>query len=98
MGQSNTRSVRVQRSAAGEGTSLAQWLLDAMARWKERGRGDERRLQLVETLPLNGKGRLMLVRCGGKEYLVGGGVDSLETILCVGERESCGVLQQGMEL
>ncbi len=78
--------------------SLAQWLLDGLANWRERGSREAKRLQLIERLPLNGKGSLMLVSCGGREYLVGCGADSVETILCVERSESRGVLQQGMEL
>jgi flagellar biogenesis protein FliO len=40
-------------------------------------------LHLVETLPLGGKRQLMLVSCGGENFLVGGGLDSVETIVRV---------------
>jgi flagellar biogenesis protein FliO len=40
-------------------------------------------LRLVETLPLGGKRQLMLVSCGGESFLVGGGADSVETIVRV---------------
>jgi len=46
-----------------------------------RGRSrSERRLQLVETLPLGGKRQLMLIVCDGQHFLVGGGSDTVCTI------------------
>jgi hypothetical protein len=38
---------------------------------------------LVETLVLGGRRQLMLVSCGREHFLVGGGVDSVETIVRV---------------
>jgi len=35
----------------------------------------------VETLALGGKRQLMLVTCAGESFLVGGGLDSVETIV-----------------
>jgi flagellar biogenesis protein FliO len=40
-----------------------------------------KQLRLVETLPLGGKRQLMLVTCAGESFLVGGGLDSVETIV-----------------
>jgi hypothetical protein len=40
-------------------------------------------LRLVETLALGGKRQLMLVSCGGENFLVGGRLDSVETIVRV---------------
>jgi hypothetical protein len=37
----------------------------------------------VETLPLGGKRQLMLVTCAGESFLIGGGVESVETIVRV---------------
>jgi hypothetical protein len=46
-----------------------------------RGRSrSERRLQLVETLPLGGKRQLMLIVCDGQHFLVGGGSDTVSSI------------------
>ena len=43
-----------------------------------RGRSrSERRLQLVDTLPLGGKRQLMLIVCDGQHFLVGGGSDTV---------------------
>jgi flagellar biogenesis protein FliO len=38
-------------------------------------------MQLLETLPLGGKRQLMLVQCGTEQFLVGGGLESVETIV-----------------
>lgn len=62
---------------------VAGWLLGLL-----RGEGTKRlsatkQMQLVETLPLGGKRSLMLVRCGGELFLVGGGTESVESIVRV---------------
>jgi flagellar biogenesis protein FliO len=62
---------------------LASWLLQA---WSQRSSLRERagrRLQLVETLSVGGKRQLMLVRCGEEHFLVGGGLESIGTIVKV---------------
>ena len=41
----------------------------------------QRQLRLVETLALGGKRQLMLVTCAGERFLVGGGLESVETIV-----------------
>ncbi|WP_373694179.1 flagellar biosynthetic protein FliO [Edaphobacter paludis] len=38
-------------------------------------------MHLLETLSLGGKKTLMLVSCGGERFLVGGGLESVETIV-----------------
>jgi flagellar biogenesis protein FliO len=43
----------------------------------------EKQMQLLETLMLGGKRQLMLVRCGGERFLVGGSLESVETIVPV---------------
>jgi flagellar biogenesis protein FliO len=40
-------------------------------------------MRVVETLPMGGKRQLMLVRCGDEHFLVGGGLESVETIVRV---------------
>jgi hypothetical protein len=39
---------------------------------------------MVECLSLGGRRQLMLVECSGERYLVGGGADTVETIVHVG--------------
>jgi flagellar biogenesis protein FliO len=43
----------------------------------------ERSMKVVETLQLGGKRQLMLVSCGAQQYLVGAGVDGVQTIVPV---------------
>lgn len=66
---------------------VAGWLLGRL-----RGAGTKRlsatkQMQLVETLPLGGKRSLVLVRCAGELFLVGGGMESVESIVRV-QRET----------
>jgi hypothetical protein len=60
---------------------LAGWALGQWRGLRCRREVHRRQLRLVETLPLGGKRQLMLVTCGGESFLVGGGMDSVETIV-----------------
>jgi len=60
---------------------LAGWLIGLLPGWRGQRAMQQRQLRLVETLPLGGKRQLMLVTCGGESFLVGGGMDSVETIV-----------------
>jgi hypothetical protein len=60
---------------------LAGWLLGLLRGWREQRGMQQKQLRLVETLPLGGKRQLMLVTCAGESFLVGGGVESVETIV-----------------
>jgi hypothetical protein len=40
-------------------------------------------MRVVETLALGGRRQLMLVSCWDEHFLVGGGIDSIETIVRV---------------
>ena len=62
---------------------LAGWLLGCL-----RGAGVKRQvatkqMHLLETLPLGGRRNLMLVSCAGELFLVGGGVEGIESIVRV---------------
>jgi hypothetical protein len=72
-----------QREASVEGQGLAEWVLRFARGWRGRDDGQRRQMRLVETLPLGGKRQLMLVSCDGERFLVGGGLDSIETIVRV---------------
>jgi flagellar biogenesis protein FliO len=63
--------------------SLAGWMLEALGRLRRESRHEVRLLHLLETLPLGGKRQLMLVSYAGEHFLVGGGPESLETIVRV---------------
>lgn len=67
---------------------LAGWVLGLLRGWHRECRSDTRQMHLVETLALGGKRRLMLVTCAGEYFLVGGGPESLETIVRVRAEES----------
>jgi hypothetical protein len=68
--------------------SLAAWLQQSMARWRAgtKARTRERQLELVEALSLGGKRQLLLVRCGGESFLVGGNATDVQTMVRVSER------------
>jgi hypothetical protein len=76
------RELKVAATTAGpEVQGLAGWMLSLL-----RGRCGQREVQrkqlrLVETLRLGGKMQLMLVTCAGESFLVGGGLESVETIV-----------------
>ena len=67
--------------AAPEAQGLAGWLLGVLRGFHGQRDMQRKQLRLVETLSLGGKRQLMLVSCGGESFLVGGGMDSVETIV-----------------
>ena len=86
----------VQRAGLADGTEkslglggLAEFLLRV---WTDRTTRTARkkRMQLLETLPLGGKRQMMLVRCDGEEFLVGGGFETIETIVKIGRSSEAG--------
>jgi flagellar biogenesis protein FliO len=62
---------------------LGGWLLSLLRGIRSERRSAIRQMHLLETLPLGGKRQLMLVSCAGEHFLVGGGVESVETIVRV---------------
>ena len=60
---------------------LAGWLLGLLRGWRGQREMQRKQLRLVETLSLGGKRQVMLVTCAGESFLVGGGMDSVETIV-----------------
>jgi flagellar biogenesis protein FliO len=71
----------VNRAGEGRQYGLATLLIEL---WR-KGRGAKerraRQMELIELLPLGGKRQLMLVRCGEERFLVGGGSESVQTIV-----------------
>jgi len=47
-------------------------------------------MEFIEVLQLGGKRQLMLVACAGRQYLVGAGSDSVQSIVEIGEERSAG--------
>jgi flagellar biogenesis protein FliO len=62
---------------------LAGWVLGLLGGWRGERMTQRKQMRLVETLALGGRRQLMLVSCGEEHFLVGGGVDSVETIVRV---------------
>ena len=60
---------------------LAGWVLRLLRGWRGRREMQREQLRLLETLSLGGKRQLMLVTCDGERFLVGGGPESVETIV-----------------
>lgn len=73
--------------ASRELSGLAGWVLGLLRGFRSECRSEIRQMRLVETLPLGGKRQLMLVSCAGEYFLVGGGPESLETIVRVHAEE-----------
>ena len=67
--------------ASAQGRGLVGWMFDLIRTSRGQRDGQQKKLRLVETLALGGKRQLMLVTCGGESFLVGGGLDSVETIV-----------------
>jgi flagellar biogenesis protein FliO len=76
----------VMTEAAGA-QGLAGWVMSLLRNWRDGREVQEKQLRVLETLPLGGKRQLMLVSCAGERFLVGGGPESVETIVRLkGER------------
>jgi hypothetical protein len=69
---------------------VAQWLLELLRRGSRERHPATKQLHLLETLSLGGKRQLLLVSCGGEHFLVGGGLESVETIVRVQTEDSRG--------
>ena len=69
---------------------LAGWILGLLRGWRGERTTQRKRMRLVETLALGGRRQLMLVSCGGEHFLVGGGVDSVESIVRVKADDAVG--------
>jgi len=81
------QDVKQKRSNGAAGTAvfemqgLAGWVLGRLRGLRNRREVQRKQLRLVETLALGGKRQLMLVTCAGESFLVGGGPESVETIV-----------------
>src|SRR5260370_41133402 len=78
--------------AASDVEGLAGWLLGLLRGWRGQREMHRKQLRLVETLSLGGKRQLLLVTCAGESFLVGGGMDSVETIVRLGAEVSLDVV------
>ncbi len=64
-------------------SGLAGWLLACFDRRKSQLR--RKHMLVLETLALGSKRQLTLVECDGRRYLLGGGADSVETIVALAD-------------
>ena len=74
---------------------MAGWVLGLLRGLRGERAGQQKQMRLVETLALGGQRQLMLVSCGDEHFLVGGGMDSVETIVRVkaaGSRSRSGAI------
>jgi hypothetical protein len=83
--------------ATPEVQGLAGWVLRVLQGWRGQREMQRKQLRLVETLPLGGKRQLMLVTCDGESFLVGGGMDSVETIVRLKAEVSLDVAAKGLD-
>jgi flagellar biogenesis protein FliO len=79
LGQNELNNVGVVTAPTVSG--LAGWVLSLLRGWRSRREMQREQLKLVETLSLGGKRQLMLITCAGERFLVGGGPESVETIV-----------------
>ncbi len=63
------------------GRGLADWLIHMYRSRSWTGTRPTAEMKLVETLQLGAKRQLMLVVCHGQHYLVGGGPESVDSIV-----------------
>ncbi len=84
----------------GELHGLAGWLVGLVKGsslfTKARNRGERKHMRVVESLPMGPKRHLYLVSCDGERFLVGGGLDSVQSIVRVRpETTSLGLVRGG---
>ena len=77
MGRTNDPKVNFEMQG------LAGWVLGLLRGWRGERTAQRKQMRVVETLALGGRRQLMLVSCGDEHFLVGGGIDSIETIVRV---------------
>ncbi|HEV2709761.1 MAG TPA: flagellar biosynthetic protein FliO [Edaphobacter sp.] len=82
--QSSQNAARMNRTKAlPDLGGVGGWLLGLLRGVRSERRSAIRQMHLLETLPLGGKRQLMLVSCAGEHFLVGGGPESIATIVRV---------------
>lgn len=79
--QSTSRTSTAQTSPDLNG--LAGRVLGLLRGLRSERQPTIKQMHLLETLSLGGKRQLMLVSCAGERFLVGGGLESIETIVRV---------------
>jgi flagellar biogenesis protein FliO len=92
----------VDRSSSNESNiatvqGLAGWVLGLLRVWNRSNDAQPKQLKLIEALALGGKKQLLLVSCGRERFLVGGGLDTVETIVRVRSEETLGGTTKNMD-
>jgi len=72
-----------EEAASREYEGLVGWVLAGLREYRGVCTSTRKEMRLLETLSLGGRRQLMLVECGGERFLVGGGAESVETIVQV---------------
>ena len=88
---------KVATIAAPEVQGLAGWVVSLLRSWRGQPEMQRKQLRLVETLSLGGKRQLMLVTCGGESFLIGAGMDSVETIVRLKAEVSMDVVAKSLD-
>jgi flagellar biogenesis protein FliO len=83
--------------ATPEVQGLAAWMIGLLRGRRGQREMRRKRLRLVETLSLGGKRQLMLVTCAGESFLVGGGTESVETIVRLKSEGSLDVAAKSLD-
>ena len=92
--RSTARSPEIKMPQNTEG--LVGWLVARVRDLQRKSETTRPQMHLVETLPLGGRRQLMLVACGGEHFLIGGGPDSVETIVRTTPVEGAPQSQDGL--
>jgi hypothetical protein len=95
-----TKEKKINAAAAKapfEGQGLAGWVFGQLRGLRSGREIHRRQMKLVETLSLGGKRQLMLVTCGAESFLVGGGMDCVETIVPLKAEHSLNCATTGLE-
>jgi flagellar biogenesis protein FliO len=79
--------VQVDRTTSFSGQGLAGTLLQLWASRRSAKAEQKKEMELLETLPLGGKFKLMLVRCAGERFLLAGSLDRIDTMVRLGVEE-----------
>src|ERR1700722_14052686 len=76
----------LEKAAPRELEGAVGWVLARLREYRGTCASTRREMHLLETLSLGGRRQLMLVECGGQRFLIGGGAESVETIVGVETR------------
>jgi len=76
------------RDIAVEQEGLADWMLARLRRACSRNAVETRELRVLEVLSLGGRRQLTLVACGAERFLIGGGPDTVQSIVAVSAASS----------